>query len=39
MREFMEDYGEFIALAISIGPIIATFLKVGAMIGRMNFGG
>jgi hypothetical protein len=37
MSEFLEDYGEFIALFIIIEPAIRLFVLIGRMVGEINF--
>lgn len=37
MREFLEDYGEFLAISLVIIPAIAMFIRIGILVGQMNF--
>lgn len=37
MREFLEDYGEFIAISLVVIPAIVMFYRIGVMIGHINF--
>lgn len=39
MREFFEDYGEFIVLVLIFAPAITMFIEIGIKIGQLNFGG
>lgn len=37
MREFIEDYGEFLVLSIIVTAAIAVFVGVGRIIGAADF--
>lgn len=39
MSEFLEDYGEFIALSLVIIPAVRMFYAIGQLVGQMTFYG